>query len=384
MRPSHPLVVATIVVSILLTACSSAQAPGAPSGSPSAIAPSSPSAAPIPSLSPEPTATPEANPSPAPTPGQLAACPTGPATLETFIGLRFDTGPLSRRYLDRLNERALDCYGSGELAFVAFDANPGGLGGTVAYELKPAWLDTWSSASTFLAASDREAAPLAPFGPFLPVAVPPELRPAFDVHRGQWVKVSGRFDAPAARSCVFAHEGTGADIPSSAELIEMCRTSFVLTSIKPAPNPCPAKDSLQAIIATPEYLRADCFGGRQISFVAVGWPINNVWPGLEVSPDLRSDWVLALNGQTDGLGVFVPRVVNGDGIDDIYPYIVRWEVSGHFDDVLAEACIPTMGDTMDGVPIVKSIGEVRAFCRDHFVVDRLTRLPDAAASPVVE
>lgn len=386
MPRSRPLVVAMVVASSLLGACSGTQTPGAVSGSPLAIAQSSQSAqsAATPGASAPPTATPAASASPLPTPGQVAACPTGPVTLETLIGLRDDLGPLSRRYgntLDRLNERALECFGSATLSFVAFVASPQGLGGTVAFSLAPAWLDTAHSGERFLAASDREAAPGAPYGPFLAVAVPPGLRPAFDAQRGKWVTVGGQFDAPAARSCV-ADPSQGVDVPSPAEIVEICRTSFMVSSVKPGPDPCPATDSLRAFIATPEYLRADCFGGRTMSFVAVGGPTNNVWPGLQ-PPELMGDWVLATAAQTDGLFVFVPGSVSSLGIYDI-SQVARWEVSGHFDDQSAEACVPAQGDTMDGVPIAMSIGEARAFCRNHFVVERLTRLPEATPSPVVQ
>jgi hypothetical protein len=299
-------------------------------------------------------------------------------TLETLIGLSLDEGPLSARYGGWLGERALECFAANELTFVAFVASPEGLGGTVDYTVAPAWLETWdrSGADRYLAASDLEAAPGAPNGPFLPVAVPPELRPAFDALRGRWVTVSGQFDAPAARACVLATEGaTGARIPTRTDLVDMCRTSFVLRTVKPAADPCPTGNGLAVVIATPEQLRADCFGGRQLAFDAVGWPINNIWPGMVLPSELDyGDWVLALAGKTEGLWVFVPASVNSSGIYDVYPQTVRWRVSGHFDDPLADSCRPSAGDTMDGVPIVRSLGEVRAFCRNHLVVDRLARL----------
>lgn len=326
-----------------------------------------------------------------------AGCPTDPVTLETLIGLRLERGPLSRTYVVQTNERALECLGSDELTFDAFVAGPEGLGGVVAYDLEPAWLDTWNSVPLYLAAGDREAAPGAPYGPFLPVAVPLDLRPAFDALRGQWVTVSGQFDAPAAKSCVVAGGGAAEAgvVPPPADLVELCRTSLVLTSIQPAPDPCPADDSLEAIIATPEHFRADCFGGRELSFVAVGYSVNNIWLGMKLPPGLGGDWFLGIEGQAESLPVSVPQSValpdpagtpwrdrDGVGGGD-----VRWDASGHFDDARAEACIPVSGDTMDGVPVVLSIGEVRAFCRNRFVVDRLTWLPGAAAamaSPVVE
>jgi len=385
MPRSYPLVVALVVASALLSACSGTQTPGAASSSPLAIAQSSRSAL-TPSSSPPPTATPAATTSLVPTTEAVAGCPTGPVTLETLIGLRDDPGPLSRRYgdtLDRLNERALECFGSATLSLVAFVAGPQGLGGTVAFSLAPAWLDTAHGEALYLAASDREAAPGAPSGPFLAVAVPPELHSTFDALRGTWVTVGGQFDAPAARSCV-ATPVQGVDVPSPAEIVEICRTSFTVNSVKPASDPCPETDSLQAFITTPEYLRADCFGGRTITFDAVGWPINNTWPGLEQPPELLGDWVLSVDGQADGLWVFVPGSVSSLGIYDIYPHVARWEVSGHFDDQSAEACIPAQGDTVDGVQSAMSIGDARAFCRNHFAVDRLARLPDATPSPVVK
>lgn len=381
MSRSRRLVVALVLASSVLGACSGAQTPGVASGRP----PSSQSAAPTGASAP-PAATPAATASPPPTPKTVAACPTAPVTLETLIGMRRDPGPLSSRHwnaLDPLSGRALECFGSTKLSVVAFVASPQGLGGAVAFTVTPAWLDTAHGGELFLAASDREAAPGAPSGPFLAVAVPPELRRSFDAARGKWVTVGGQFDAPAARSCV-ADPPQGVDVPSPPEIVEICRTSFMVSSVEAASDPCPSTDSLRTLIATPEYLRADCFGGRTISFVAVGWPINNVWPGVEQPPELRGDWVLAIDGQADELWVSVPGAVSSLGIYDIPPNVARWEVSGHFDDYLAEACIPTQGDVVDGVQTAISIGEVWAFCRNHFVVDRLTRLPDATPSLVAK
>jgi len=302
--------------------------------------------------------------------------------------MRLDNGPLGRRYAATLapglNERALECFGSDELSFPAFVASPEGLGGTVAYVITPAWLDTWNASGLYyLASSDREAAPGSPNGPFFQVAVPPESRSAFDARRGMWATITGRFDAPAANSCV-ATPPKGADVPLPADIVGLCRTSFAISAVRPASDPCPGTADLQALIATPERLRADCFGGRPISFDSLGWPINNAWPGVKLPPDLSGDWVLAPDGKTDGLWVFVPPSVNGSGTYEIAPYVARWKVEGHVDDAMADDCTPSEGDTIDGVPVVKSLGEVRAFCRNHFVVDRLTRLPAATASPVGE
>jgi hypothetical protein len=325
----------------------------------------------------------------------VAACPTKAPTLETLIGLRLDGGPLGDRYGDRLNERALACFKSATLTFTAFVAAPEGLGGTFAYQVAPDWLDTWNSEITFLAASDREAAPGAPFGPFLPVAVPPDVRPAFDGLRGHWVTVNGRMDSPTARICV-ATRIAGTDVPQPPDLVEMCRTSFVVEWIKSAADPCPATVTLRAILATPDGARADCFGGAPVSFVAAGSSINNVWPGLTM-PSGYGDWVFGVDGLDidTSLAAFVPDTTpfpdpagtpwrDRDGVGGLDAY---WRVTGHFDDELADECLPREGDTMEAVggeatPIVLSRGDVHDFCRNHFVVDRLTWLPGATASSV--
>ncbi len=391
MHTTRSVITAMIVVSALVAACSNARTSALPVHTPATVSSSSPSSEPTPSPFSQPTPTAEASSTPSPastaTPTRAPAarttdgCPPGPATLEMLIGLRRDIGPLSRRYDDPLNERALQCYGSAELHLVAYVAKPEGLGGTRVWILKPRWLDSWFATTTFLAASDRERTPSAPFGPFLPVAVPATVRPTYDALHGQWVTASGRFDAKAAATCSADRYGAG-DVPSQKEIVEMCRTSFVLTSIKPAPDPCPAKADLASIIATPEHLRADCFGGRKVSFVAVGYSINNMWPGLRVPDDLQ-DWMFGVQGRTAELQAFVPRSVplpdpagtpwhDSDGVGGPD---VRWKVTGHFDDGMADECIPVKGDTIDDVPVVMSKGEVWAFCRDHYVVDRLTWLP---------
>lgn len=109
---------------------------------------------------------------------------------------------------------------------------------------------------------------------------------------------------------------------------------------------------------------------------------------MKLPPGLGGDWFVGIEGQAEALPVSVPQSValpdpagtpwrdrDGVGGGD-----VRWDASGQFDDAWAGACIPVSGDTMDGVPVVLSIGEVRAFCRNHFVVDRLAWLPGASVA----
>jgi hypothetical protein len=389
-RPSLFGTIASVILAALVGGCSSAvtMAPPALSATPS---PSSPS----PIASTANAALPAGTPAPSADAAAVPACPVGPARLEDLISLRLDGGPLSDRYLNPLNERALTCFRGTTLTFTAFLAAPEGLGGTVAYQLTPAWIDTWNGASTFVAASDHEAAPGAPAGPFLPVAVPPDVRASFDRQHGRWANVTGRFDAPMATTC-FAAPASGPEVPPAAVLVDMCRTSFVIASVVPGTDPCPADISVKTILATPEAGRADCFGGASVSFVAAGSSINNVWPGMTIPSGYR-DWIFGVDGlATDSsLAVFVPETVSLPGRagtpwanrDTIGGPDAFWKVSGHFDDALADECRPTEGykletATHDVTDIVLSKGEVHAFCRNHFVVDRLTWLPDATASSV--
>ncbi len=386
---------ATVAVAGLIAGCSIGVVTG-PSAPPAVGPSASPSSRPSASVSSTGAAPSSIAPAPSLDPAEVvAACPPEPITLETLIGLRLDGGPLSDRYLSPVNERALSCLKGSTLAFTAFVATPEGLGGTVAYQLTPSWIDTWNSAATFLAASDRDAARGAPNGPFLPVAVPPNVRPAFESQRGHWVTVSGRLDALAARTCVAA-PGSAPDVPTPSDLVDMCRTSFVLDSIVPGTDPCPVNQALKAIVATPEDGRADCFGGVPVSFVAAGSSINNVWPGM-TRPSGYRDWAFSLDSLDPdaSIWVFMPDSMplpdpagtpwaNRDGVGGPDAF---WKVVGHFDDELAEECLPDAGysletATHDVTTVVRSKGEVHAFCRNHFVVDRLTWLPDATASTV--
>ena len=156
-----------------------------------------------------------------------------------------EPGPLTNRYDERLNEKALSCFGSKKLQFIAFRGEPEGLGGTFSYFVKPAWLDTWISATTFLSVSDVKLItgwtdapspdPAWTEGPFLPVAVPPALLPEWESLRGSWVTVTGRFDGPEATACTV--DRPIGQPPSAADLVDMCRTSFVITSIEATSRP---------------------------------------------------------------------------------------------------------------------------------------------------
>jgi hypothetical protein len=158
---------------------------------------------------------------------------------------------------------------------------------------------------------------------------------------------------------------------------------------------CREPSSLAAILAVPEARRARCFASRPITFQAWGWDQFNTWPGLRLPGAwVGRDFVLATKLGSDSLSVFLPRSVAlpdragtpWEHRDGIAPGDAWWRVTGHFDDPLAAECVPAPDDTNDGVPVLKSAGEVLAFCRNHFVVDRLVWLragpPDTAIGSV--
>jgi len=335
-----------------------------------------------------------------PTPPPDSLCRDYPAAatpLRWLLDLQDGSGPLAGSLgLPGLNERAIYCFGRGNLTVTAFVAQPEGLGGTVPYVVSPAWMDTWMSAGTFLAVGDAEAAQGAPAGPFLPVAVPPPLRTRFDALRGRWATVTLHFDDPGATGCRYAEgtvaPGTG-DVPSARDLVELCRQSPVISSAVAAR--CPGRPlTLPVILDTPEEMRAYCFGKRTITFDARGETINLAWLGIGFMSGFR-DWRVRDEADRD-LYMFVPDTLslpdrrgtpweNRDGVggSDVW-----WHVVGHFSDPAAAECTARDGGGIEGpdfeVAIAREPVEAVAFCRNHFTVDSLVWLKvpptDAAAA----
>jgi hypothetical protein len=322
-------------------------------------------------------------------------CPPQVVTLQTLISMAGFAGPLATQYHERLNERGLSCFRGAEQTVVAFRGSPEGLGGATRYAIEPAWLATWNEPRSFLAASDIEIEPGFVSGPFLTVAVPPDLRPRFDSLSGNWVLVHGHFDDAAATTCQFGKDPTGSDRPTKSDLIAMCRTSFVVTGLDATARPCPTGTiDWAAISATPEHLRADCFGKLPLHFVARGFSINNILP---VSlPPVRQWELLDPDGDpaspTDrdtALEVFVPDDLeipspsdapwhdrDGVGGSDVF-----WQVDAHVDDPRAAACRPSP-DAMevDGRLVTWSDEDAFAYCHNHLFIDRLEWIRPAAPS----
>jgi len=331
--------------------------------------------------------------------GPLVECPPSTATLQALVSMdTYLDGALATRYRDAdLNEGPMGCLGSAELTVVAFRSAPEGLGGAYAYTVEPDWMDTWQQRRWFLTPTDAENSPGFGAGPFLAVAVPPNLQGRFEGLAGQWVSVRGHFDDAAATSCRTkgAPRPRAGEVPTKADLIAMCRTSFVVLGIDQVARPC-ATGAIDwaAISATPEAMRARCFGQAPLDFVARGFSINNTWH-LAV-PDVH-DWeLLDPAGGSDeaaerarALEAFVP---NGLDIpnpsdapwhdrDGVGGFDVRWHVRGHFDDPAAAACRPELdGFILNDRNEPWSEEDALEFCRNHLFVDSLEWIRDGAPS----
>ena len=168
-------------------------------------------------------------------------CPEPPLAVPDLYGLWERGGPLRDRYplpVSQINEQGLACYGSQTLTLRVFVAPPGGVGGTSAFVIEPRWL---SDHRLFVfGTSARIAGTDYVDGPYLTVAVPPEFGDVWDRLDRRWVRLTARFDHPAAESCVAS--GVEGETPSPAEAVEVCRTFFVLTGIEALPS-APATDT---------------------------------------------------------------------------------------------------------------------------------------------
>ena len=320
-------------------------------------------------------------------------CPPAVVTFQTLATLAEQVGPLAARTNTVVSDAGADCLGSADVTFVAFRRAPVGIGGSTRYAVTPRWLATWQTLM-FLARDDRSTDD-GFSGQYLAVAVPPDLQAAFDRVDGDWVSVSGHFDDPRAADCHFTTPPvSGSGAPSAADLRGMCATSFVLTRIESTPSPCPVSAiDWFAISATPEHLRARCFGSDPVTFTARGFSIANRWPGLDEF--VANDWELLdpakvgdlATDRDRALQVFVSDTVtlpdpagtpwsNSDGVGG--PEVL-WRVTGHFDDQGSVRCRPSKGTSVDGRLVGWSLDDARRFCRNHLVVDTLVWIPDAPA-----
>jgi hypothetical protein len=168
-----------------------------------------------------------------------AVCPDPPDTLAGLISAdAVEPGPLTAKFRPVFGvyaETAASCWGGAEIEVAGFVATPEGLGGVSPFSIEPAWIVWRAHALSTTESVDPQAGPV---GPFFPIAVPPSLEAELSTLGRHWVRVTGHFTDRAAATCVVAVSSPdlGA-VPSAEEAIEICRTSFVLTSVEPLSAP---------------------------------------------------------------------------------------------------------------------------------------------------
>lgn len=136
-------------------------------------------------------------------------CPAPPTTFAAF-GALGSTMPMAD---------VVDCLGRTDLTFVAYSGPPHGIGGTL-NGIAPEWLGEPLSYELFLHedATDEAAMAFVAIRPGSGVSLPD----------GQWVRVTGHHNDPAAETC--RSDRDPAD-PAYQEPVQFCRERFVLTSV---------------------------------------------------------------------------------------------------------------------------------------------------------
>lgn len=349
----------------------------------------------------------------APTPAAAATpCPTGPITIEDLIRLAADRGPLLDRYppaVAGIYERAQACLGARTLRFKAYVTDPGGVGGTSAYGVSPRWM---LDAGVFLFGTSRRVDGLVDGG-FVMAAVPPRLGNVQARFESRWVLVTARFGDAVASSC-RATGPTGAT-PSPAEVVAICRSVLVVSSIEPLAAPSTTTAAVPGRGEVPPAARAlcqsgsnvtlddllytmgdyagpltlkygidpmlvsdaalECYGNRTLRFTAwvrdpgvIGW----VYPfGLKPAWfwSVDSLFVSVAAEPPPGVTPLVALAVPPELGDLQAKHVGSWvRVTGHFDDPAAQACVPTGEPGVGPTP-----AEAVAICRSTFVVSSVAR-----------
>lgn len=340
------------------------------------------------------------------------SCPKGPVTIDDLIRLAGDRGPLADRYppaVAGIYERAYACLGQRTLRFRAYVADPGGVGGASAYAVSPRWM---LDAGVFLYGTSRQVDGLVD-GRFVLAAVPPRLGSVQTRFEGRWVLVSARFGDPAARSCRAT--GPTGETPSQTEVVTICRSILVISSIEPAAapqtttaeapargqtpsaasNPCKAgsditltdllmlagdgagplalKYELKPMLMSDAAL--ECYGDRTLRFTA--WVRDPGVTGWLYPFGLAPRWFWSADGlfvsvaaeRPPGVTPLVALAVPPELGDVQAKHVGHWvRVTGHFDDPAAQACVPT-GDP----GVAPTADEAVAICRSTFVVGSVAR-----------
>ena len=162
-----------------------------------------------------------------------AVCPP-PGSLADIIAVDATyPGPLTEQFRPVYGvyaEGAASCWPGSEIGLTGHVSRPEGLGGVSSFTIEPFWL---VSRAHSLSVTDAVDADSWPVGPFLPVAVPPDLEAEFIELAGRWVRVTGHFDDAIAQTCVVTESdpNLGA-VPTQEQAVQICQTSFVLTSVE--------------------------------------------------------------------------------------------------------------------------------------------------------
>lgn len=167
-----------------------------------------------------------------------AVCPP-PGTLAEIISVdATHTGPLTEQFRPIYGvyaEGAASCWPGQTIELVGFVASPEGLGGARSWAIEPSWLAEPPHFLSVTATVDPDSGPV---GPFLPVAVPPDLETTFERLEGHWVRATGQFDDPAAETCVVTMGDPAlGTAPTSEQAVDICRTSFVVHAVEPLATP---------------------------------------------------------------------------------------------------------------------------------------------------
>jgi len=284
------------------------------------------------------------------------------------------------------------CFGAADVTIAGWEDLPTYVSQKQTPAISPSWLSALVPA--VLAPTiphkdcDEDSAPCS----WIDVHVDPASKLAFETD-GAWVVVTGHRDDKAAASCKIAGPmPDGSDqTPAPAAVVDLCRASFVLTSVQ-AGNPpvgslgfCPSGP----VLTVAQYESADpvCFHGRTLKIL--GWrdllpavsfdqalidpswleyPSGAIWGAKPVEKGgnaaCRVDpcpWIFVSSNPTAG-----PKIGSTPG----------WvTLTGHIDDPAGDTCHFVPGGFGGDGPVANDV-YAREGCRASFVV---TAIEKAAA-----
>ncbi|MEO5940856.1 MAG: hypothetical protein ABIZ72_07720 [Candidatus Limnocylindrales bacterium] len=203
-----------------------------------------------------------------------AGCPKIPVSIEDLVALQRTPGPLATSFglgVTPMNERALACFGRRELTVSAYVNQPDGIGGTTSYTLTPEWI---VAGSLIVFGSSREISPGYGDGSFFFISIPPRFGELQDRYARRWVTIRGHFNDANATSC--SASGPVGATPTTAQAVAICRTMFVLSSIRTsappdtATGPSTADDASNAVDARAAVVAKD-------AWPTLGWVLGLGW-----------------------------------------------------------------------------------------------------------